>query len=95
MAHRNYTGIAYITLDGDQIKWLHGTTNETEILLNGSHFHDAIPVATLAFSALYLLLFLIILWEYLRRRGPRPVPVEKGKKKYKYSVGTAMGCMLL
>lgn len=99
MADSRYAGIAYITLDGDQIQWINDK-NQNRILLNGSHFHDVIPVATLSISALCLLLFVIILWEYIQRvkaRNPREprTPRTERNKKYKYSVGTAMLCMIL
>lgn len=89
-------GYANITFEGDQIYWKPGDDKQNRILLEGSHFKDVIPVATLAFSALYGVAFVVILWEYLRRRGPKStVTTKKGKTKYQWSAGTAMLCMIL
>ena len=96
MAGQQYGGIAYITLDGDQIEWLTKDPGTQKILLNGYHFRNAVSVASLAITALYGVVFLGILQQYLRRRGPREWETDStGKKKYKHSVGTAMGCMML
>lgn len=89
-------GTAVITLDGDQITWNANDPKQNRIQLQGSGFSDVVAVATLAFSALYGVIFVVVLWEYLRRRGPKKTEKDKqGKKKYKWSVGTAMLCMIL
>lgn len=89
-------GTAVITLEGDQITWYTGDPKQDRIQLLGSDFSNVVAVATLGFSALYGVSFVVILWEYLRRRGPKKTETDKnGKKKYKWSVGTAILCMIL
>lgn len=89
-------GVAVITLEGDQITWYRGDDSQKRIKLVGSGFKDVIPVATLGFSALYGVVFVVILWMYLLKRGPKGTMTnKKGKTKYAWSVGTAMLCMIL
>ena len=89
-------GIAYITLEGDQIVWISADASQSRILLHGSHFRNVVAVVTLVLSALYGIAFLVILVQYLRKRAPKAQQTDKQDKKvYKWSVGTAMLCMVL
>lgn len=59
MATRN-SGVAYLDLPWDRIEWSPKDVSRDTIILDGSHFHEVVRMATLTVSALCVLCFLAI-----------------------------------